>query len=99
MLLAPDAGFDDGLQLIAANGSPIEGWVEVTFKLLTGSKQRGLVIPILVTHNSEMENPIIGYNVIQRYLEGLDGPTPTVDACHCHPPVLSPNSVNKMLTK
>ena len=52
-------------QLTAANGTtiPFEGWVELEFRLNKTVATQGMTVPFLVS--SGIEQPIIGYNVIE----------------------------------
>ncbi|RXN18496.1 H-2 class II histocompatibility I-E beta chain-like protein [Labeo rohita] len=53
----------DNLSLVAANGAsmPYSGWVEISFKLASPvTKQRELIIPVLVLKDQELARPIIG---------------------------------------
>lgn len=61
---------EGGLDLSAANGTqiPYQGWIEVEFTLckhaVAGMSDRSVVVPILVA-TTELERPIIGFNVIE----------------------------------
>jgi len=57
---------DKGLDLKAANGTeiPYEGWIEVSFKLMTSDDKHGMSVPFLISTEA-MDHPIIGYNVIE----------------------------------
>jgi hypothetical protein len=56
---------DSGLNLTAANGTPIayKGWVEARFRL-NREDEKEITVPFLVTPE-QLEQPIIGYNVIE----------------------------------
>ena len=59
---------DKELDLKAANGTeiPYEGWIEVSFKLVTSDdKLRMSVVPFLVSKDT-LDHPIVGYNVIEQ---------------------------------
>ena len=62
--------FNDGLELRAANDTPVpfNGFVELDFELMNGSEENMLKVPFLVTH-TKIANPIIGYNVIQEVVK------------------------------
>ena len=63
-----------GLSLIGANGGPIlfDGWVEVQFQLTSGNQSSTpLTVPLLVAR-SDLEFPIIGYNVIEEVIKSPD---------------------------
>lgn len=57
---------DKGLDLKAANGTeiPYEGWIEVSFELMTSDDKHGMSVPFLISTEA-MDHPIIGYNVIE----------------------------------
>lgn len=58
------------LDLSAANGTdiPYEGWIEVEFtlshKAVPGMSEQSVLVPVLVA-SSDLERPIIGFNVIE----------------------------------
>lgn len=69
----------DALQLVAANGTsmPYKGWVEVIFKLVSGSTDvKELVIPVLVMRGRHLSHPIIGFNVIEQIVKQSDTKQP-----------------------
>ena len=45
---------DKGLDLKAANGTeiPYEGWIEVSFKLMTSDDKHGMSVPFLISNRS-----------------------------------------------
>uniref|UniRef100_A0A3B3I1Y0 ribonuclease H n=1 Tax=Oryzias latipes TaxID=8090 RepID=A0A3B3I1Y0_ORYLA len=57
------------LHLEAANGTdmPFIGWVEVSFKLTADDSE--LLIPILVLRGRQQQHPIIGFNVIEHFVQ------------------------------
>lgn len=61
---------DGALELPAANGTsiPYEGWIEIEFSLsknaVAGMSNRPVQVPILIA-SSDIERPIIGFNVIE----------------------------------
>ncbi|TKS65275.1 Retrovirus-related Pol polyprotein [Collichthys lucidus] len=61
---------DGSLELSAANGTdiPYKGWMEIEVTLakdaVAGMSDKPVLVPILVA-NSDMERPIIGFNVIE----------------------------------
>ena len=63
---------DKGLDLKAANGTemPYEGWIEVSFKLMTSDDKHGMSVPFLISTEA-MDHPIIGYNVIEEIVKRL----------------------------
>ena len=67
-------GEEAGLNLIGANGGPIplDGWVEAQFQLTSGAQSSTpLTVPLLVAR-SDLEYPIIGYNVIEEVIKSPD---------------------------
>ncbi|CAB3983154.1 Transposon Ty3-G Gag-Pol poly [Paramuricea clavata] len=62
-------GAGSGLNLTAANGTPIpyKGWVEARFRL-NREDEKEVTVPFLVTPE-QLEQPIIGYNVIELFLQ------------------------------
>ena len=52
---------------------PYEGWIEVDFKLITSSKNRAVIVPMLVTGET-LDHSIIGYNVIAELVKRQDVP-------------------------
>lgn len=65
-------GMDSDLKLTAANGTsiPYKGWVEATFRL-NGEEDKEVTVPFLVTQEY-LEQPIIGYNVIELFVKDND---------------------------
>ena len=57
---------DDTLDLRAANNTPVpfDGFIELTFEFANVPEGDILTVPFLVS-NTNMANPIIGYNVIE----------------------------------
>ena len=60
---------DKGLDLKAANGTeiPYEGWIEVSFKLMTSDDKHGMSVSFLISTEA-MDHRIIGYNVIEEIM-------------------------------
>ena len=60
---------DKGLDLKAANGTeiPYEGWIEVSFKLMTSDDKHGMSVAFLISTEA-MDHRIIGYNVIEEIM-------------------------------
>ena len=54
--------FNDGLELRAANDTPVpfNGFVALEFELMNGSEENMLKVPFLVIH-TKIANPIIGH--------------------------------------
>ena len=72
-----ESSLNDGaeLDLKTANGMnmPYEAWIEVDFKLITSSKDRTVIVPMLVTGET-LDHSIIGYNVIAELVKRQDLP-------------------------
>ena len=67
-------GEEAGLNLMGANGGPIpfHGLVEVQLQLTSGTQSSTpLTVPLLVAR-SDLEYPIIGYNVIEEVIKSPD---------------------------
>ena len=60
------------LELRAVNNTPVpySGFIEIEFELLNSNKETSLTVPFLVTE-SNITNPIIGYNVIVQFLQEM----------------------------
>ena len=67
----------EDLELIMANGSklPYKGWVKINFQL-TKADEGSIEVPMLVT-DYELEQPIIGYNVIEEAIRSKELTTDT----------------------
>ncbi|KAK7880554.1 hypothetical protein WMY93_032813 [Mugilogobius chulae] len=78
---------EGGLDLSAANGTqiPYQGWIEVEFTLssnaVAGMSERSVVVPILIA-STELERPIIGFNVIEELALTNDNTESCVPAGH-----------------
>ncbi len=59
------------LEVKSANGTsiPYTGWVKVKFRLPSSESGEVLDVPFLVTDISSVQCPIIGYNVIEHYMD------------------------------
>ena len=68
---------DKGLDLKVANGTeiPYEGWIEVSFKLMTSDDKHGMSVPFLISTEA-MDHPIIGYNVIEEIVRNTVSEAP-----------------------
>ncbi|KAL7842136.1 hypothetical protein SRHO_G00238250 [Serrasalmus rhombeus] len=78
---------DGALELSAANGTniPYEGWIEVEFTLsknaVVGMSDKPVLVPILVA-SSDVERPIIGFNVIEELALINDTPKNSIPSAH-----------------
>ncbi|KAI4885982.1 hypothetical protein NFI96_028798, partial [Prochilodus magdalenae] len=78
---------EGALELSAANGTevPYEGWVEVEFTLsknaVAGMSDKPVLVPILVA-SSDIERPIIGFNVIEELALINDTPRDGAPSAH-----------------
>jgi len=57
---------DKGLDLKAVNGTeiPYEGWIEVSFRLVTPHDKHGMLVPFLVSKDT-LDHLIVRYNLIE----------------------------------
>ncbi|CAB4044519.1 Hypothetical predicted protein, partial [Paramuricea clavata] len=71
-----------GLNLTAANGTPIpyKGWVEARFRL-NREDEKEVTVPFLVTPE-QLEQPIIGYNVIELFLQEGENYSDNLSVAH-----------------
>ena len=62
---------DKDLDLKAANGTNIQyiGWVEIDFAMASDDTHNDIIVPFLVT-SVKLDNPIVGYNVIEEAIKG-----------------------------
>ena len=69
-----------GLDLKAANGTaiPYEGWVEISFKLVTSNDQHGISVPFLISTDT-LEHLIVGYNIIEEMVKSAESQSPSND--------------------
>ena len=76
-------GANSGLNLTATNGTaiPYKGWVEAKFQL-NWEDEKEVTVPFLVTPEW-LEQPIVGYNVIEPFLQGDEG-YPDCPSVACH---------------
>ena len=65
---------EGNLTLLAANGEeiPYEGWIPLSFRLNINDEK--LEVPFLVCSHPDMDQPILGYNVIKHYMESNKSP-------------------------
>ena len=65
---------DQNLTIMAANGMsvPFQGWTPINFRLLHDSSNHKFQVPFLVA-DIPGEYPIVGYNVINQYLNEIAG--------------------------
>ena len=75
-------GVGSGLNLTAANGTPIpySGWIETKFRL-NRENSNDVTVPFLVTPE-RLEQPIIGYNVIELFVQGGNDQLGNLDVIH-----------------
>ena len=75
-------GANSGLNLTAANGTPIpyKGWVEARFRL-NREDEKEITVPFLVTPE-QLEQPIIGYNVIELFLQEGENYSENLSVAH-----------------